>query len=591
CPYGNYIYTATETYGVQIIDVSDPNNLSLANILYTGGEANYLAILDNWLYVTLGVAGLGVYDITDAVNPHLELNWNTLGGNAGGIYVYPNGDYLAFADFSNGVQVLDLTFPWIPTYHFDIDNDTLLATDVGGGEGFGICTDYLTGILSFNMNGEVIDVMPVDYSYSLEVDYPYCYVAKLDTGIQIINCAQPGNLSTAAYVPDSGKVGSVSAFNGIAYVAAQKGGLFVLDVNDPWNPEIIDALPSESSTTSCVLSENNQYLFTTEFSSGINIYSLSDPLHPLLVNTISIEPDTGAGWLLRHDNIYYLTMWYGKLNAYDLSDPMSPELVGEQTFGDYFGGLAFFDNGDHVFIIDGNEGVSVYTVISPDSFEYEYDLEFFDEGAQIAIKDNYAYFADFNYGLYVCDVTNYAYIFKVDSLPSQCGANSITVLNDNYISMCDWTEGFAIVDVSDPSNIFEVERMQTPAIAWSIFYIDNILYVCDKYDLIICDLFDNVGIENREFPEIPSDISLLSPAYPNPFNSSTRLKFKVPETVRVKLGLFNLKGERVMELANEVLSPGEYSRKVDSDLLSSGIYYARLECANRSFVQKIALVK
>ena len=589
-PYGNYVYAATESYGVQIIDVSDPTDLSLINILYTGGQANYLAIFDNWLYVTLGVAGLGVYDITDPAYPEFELNWNTLGGNAGGIYVPPGGDYLAFADFSNGLNILDLTFPWLPTWHSTIDDDSSLVISVSGDNDFGISTSYLSGIQSFSFDGEVLDDMAVDYCFSIEVDYPYCYVAKLDTGFEIINCAQPENLYTAAVFPDSGKIGCVAELNGIAYVTAKEGGLYVLDVSDPWTPEIIDAIPSESSTTSCILSDDNQYLFTSEFSSGINIYSLSDPLHPALINTVSIAPDTGAGWLLREGESYYLSMMFGELNAYDLSDPMSPQLIGEHSFGENFNGPVFFDNGDHVFIIDNIEGVSVYTVVSPDSFAYEYDLDIFDEVKTINIKNNYAFFADFDYGLYACDVSNYAYIFKVDSIPSLAGINSVNSINDNYIVMCDWTEGFAIVDVSDPTDIFEAARMQTPATAWAAFYINDILYICDKYDLILCDVFNSVDVDPENI-YVPSNASLLSPAYPNPFNSSTNLKFSIPKMGKVKLDLFNIRGEKVMELVNGIYQSGEYIETLDADFLASGIYYARLEYGNSASVQKINLIK
>ncbi len=99
CPYGNYLYMAAENYGLQIIDYSNPYNLELVNIVYIGGEINKIAIMDNYLYVTQGIAGLGVYDITNPEVPVYELNWNTIGGNAKGLYIFPDGEHLAFADY------------------------------------------------------------------------------------------------------------------------------------------------------------------------------------------------------------------------------------------------------------------------------------------------------------------------------------------------------------------------------------------------------------------------------------------------------------------------------------------------------------
>jgi len=47
----------------------------------------------------------------------------------------------------------------------------------------------------------------------------------------------------------------------------------------------------------------------------------------------------------------------------------------------------------------------------------------------------------------------------------------------------------------------------------------------------------------------------LEQNYPNPFNPNTIIKFSVPKEVQVKLSVFNILGEKVKELRNEMMKP------------------------------------
>ena len=59
----------------------------------------------------------------------------------------------------------------------------------------------------------------------------------------------------------------------------------------------------------------------------------------------------------------------------------------------------------------------------------------------------------------------------------------------------------------------------------------------------------------RAAAPIPSDFSMLS-AYPNPFNPVTNIGFEIPSESMVQISIFNLKGQEVETLVNELTSPG-----------------------------------
>ena len=76
-------------------------------------------------------------------------------------------------------------------------------------------------------------------------------------------------------------------------------------------------------------------------------------------------------------------------------------------------------------------------------------------------------------------------------------------------------------------------------------------------------------------PEIPQAFS-LDQNYPNPFNPWTTLSYQLASPGRVSLALYNVLGQQIAQLVDEVQEAGYYERVWDGSKTSSGIYYARL---------------
>lgn len=93
------------------------------------------------------------------------------------------------------------------------------------------------------------------------------------------------------------------------------------------------------------------------------------------------------------------------------------------------------------------------------------------------------------------------------------------------------------------------------------------------------------------FAELPSEFK-LEPNYPNPFNPSTNLIYKVPEVTEVKIEVYDVLGRKVSELVNEEMhGRGTFTVTFDGDEFSSGVYLARLISGNMTLVQKMTLIK
>ena len=102
-----------------------------------------------------------------------------------------------------------------------------------------------------------------------------------------------------------------------------------------------------------------------------------------------------------------------------------------------------------------------------------------------------------------------------------------------------------------------------------------------------------VGIEDPII-EMIDEIYLSN--YPNPFNPETTISYQLPEDSEVELIIYNIKGQLVKTLVNELLPAGEHSaiwngRDTNDKRVGSGIYFYKLEAGDYHKVKKMILLK
>ena len=83
----------------------------------------------------------------------------------------------------------------------------------------------------------------------------------------------------------------------------------------------------------------------------------------------------------------------------------------------------------------------------------------------------------------------------------------------------------------------------------------------------------------------------LEQNFPNPFNPSTQIRYKIAENDFVSLKVYDLLGNEVATLINEVQSAGSYQVNFDATRLSSGIYFYSIKTSRFNFTRKMQLIK
>jgi len=96
--------------------------------------------------------------------------------------------------------------------------------------------------------------------------------------------------------------------------------------------------------------------------------------------------------------------------------------------------------------------------------------------------------------------------------------------------------------------------------------------------------------DEEEITAIPKAYALQQ-NYPNPFNPATTMSFAISHQSFVTLRVYDMLGEHVATLVNEVKQPGEYTVRWNAASLPSGVYFYRLQAGSFTETKKLVLLK
>jgi len=282
------------------------------------------------------------------------------------------------------------------------------------------------------------------------------------------------------------------------------------------------------------------------------------------------------------------------LRVVDVSHPDSLVEVGYYDTPGNAKGVAV--SGSYAYVAATIYGLRVVDVSDPENpveIGY-YDTPGYAQG--VAISSSYAYVADFDAGLRVVDVSDPENPVEAGYYDTPNSASGVAV-SGNYAYVADRGAGLRVINVSNPQSPGEVGYYNTPGTAGGVAVSGNYAYVADFYYFEIFDCSQAMPVPNCDPMKMPVIYSLL-PAYPNPFNSTTRLSYSVAAGGRVQLVVYDLLGRQVGTLVDRTLSQGTYSTTWDACNLASGIYFCRMsvktpdgKAGGFQQVQKLTLLK
>jgi len=117
----------------------------------------------------------------------------------------------------------------------------------------------------------------------------------------------------------------------------------------------------------------------------------------------------------------------------------------------------------------------------------------------------------------------------------------------------------------------------------------------DFVDLLAAVLNSTAVADSVSGLNLPERFELY-PNYPNPFNSSTRIRFNIPLNTYVQIDVYNILGRKVANLFGEKTTAGRHSVIWDGTdhsghEVASGIYFCRMRTTNFEHTTKMLLLR
>jgi hypothetical protein len=157
--------------------------------------------------------------------------------------------------------------------------------------------------------------------------------------------------------------------------------------------------------------------------------------------------------------------------------------------------------------------------------------------------------------------------------------------------------GGVLLRVSNQSGngFFPIDSPTTNSMAGepSIALDNNILH-CVWSEIVgtQSEIFYRQGVISQNPLSLPPAEAVLYQNYPNPFNGVTHITYDVPVDGVVRLTVFNLLGQKIAALVNDVQKAKRgYNVSFDGSDLPSGVYLYRLSTASTTLTKKFMLLK
>jgi hypothetical protein len=333
---GNYAYIADpcshigDPSSLQVINISDPGNVSIIGSINTPGDAREVAVKGNYAYVGACESGLQVVDISNPTSPLLVGSVGTFDRT---MDVAIAGSYAFLAtsptwpDTINGsIQVIDIANPFSPQLVRSVDTP-------GYPQGIAIAGSFAyvawgdSGLQVIDITDPLIpnrigSVSTLGYSWDVAIAGSYAFVAStsptwpdpnVDGNLQIIDITNPQNPQLVGNVGVPGGANNVVVSGSCAYVAG--GNLHVIDISDPEFPQItgsvgsmyaFDLTVSGSYAYVCNCLPSPSFGHAPLF--HLQVFDIDDPEHPQHIGGVDIE---GLGVAVSGGNVVVASDGFG----------------------------------------------------------------------------------------------------------------------------------------------------------------------------------------------------------------------------------------------------------------------------------------
>ncbi|MEW6051572.1 MAG: T9SS type A sorting domain-containing protein [Candidatus Zixiibacteriota bacterium] len=281
-----------------------------------------------------------------------------------------------------------------------------------------------------------------------------------------------------------------------------------------------------------------------------------------------------------------------KVRLYTISDPdadSNPGLILPAGSVSVLGRIRRIAVLDSVLCIASNKGLWLYRIYNDFTTDYRTHIDLTAEANHLLPYQGKLLVFDAN-DMVVFDITDPALPVVDTTIAMPFGVYGATFAEDRLYTVGPY--GIMVFDATGPlPSLLDYGGRSGSLIAAE----NGIVAVSDGSAIHIFDLrtfrTDFVNNDNAG----PESFS-LEQNYPNPFNPSTTIAYYLPYPSRVDLIVYNILGQEVITLVDEVRPAGIHTVEWDGSTsagspASTGVYFYRLTAGERTETRKMILLK
>jgi len=605
---GNWLYTL-QNYYLKAYDISNPGPNAIADSVHVG-DLYTISKVGNHILVGGSPRTYQIVDTSDPWNLSMPIYANTHNGHLYGVW-----NNRAFVSTYWAVDIYDIS---------DIFNPSLIDRIVPNTAGFVYQVLVMDGYLVIKLDGptnphstnwsEIYDISTDQPQFIVSLDgYAYTKVFT-DSHSKIIKCDDASlrllDLSLADYMsPDIPN-------DYIQYFSANSETVFmcfntfekmlVLDTQDPDpTPNVLNNVDAQLIAVKDDLMVTNNYSLDSQgpnpFSNLITLWNVEDQNNPIELSSF-IFPESDVNIAKLHFERNWLLMLHqeGYVIVYDISNLQSPALMGVTDSSIYYvsadirGDRLFcLRRGPSHFFIDEYILSSYGTVVFLGSYQHTGSAR-----KLIAWENRLAVLGD---SVWIFDAT-------IPGAPALLSSvNTGTYLRDivhrnNHLIILDQA-GLGIYSLLPDGQTVLLATHNLSSLNYSIKLSGNIVLASSADRLTYLDCSEVFAMDNND-PQEGIVPAYSMTVYPNPSSGTTNIQIDCPgangrtgEAQVARLDIYNLRGQKIRTLVNNEPVIGKRSFGWDglSDSgmeCSNGIYFLSLSINGKIHsTRKISLIR
>lgn len=496
-----------------ILDITDPTSPVEISRLSPPENFIYRSLsMSSSLLVATGMGGLEgfgpsdlmqVIDISDPYAPQVKSSLLGVGKYYPNVLLEQDTAYLNVSP--DGLVVLDVSSPESP-----IQTGFILTSSWIEG------SDYESGLLYLPGNGlEIVDVSDpanltlvsqwgVPSTADVEVSGGYAYITDDDDNtLHVVDVTDPANPFEVGILPAYGKVYFLDVAGDKAYFADMVYGLLVVDISTPSAPSLM-SMTSTGHLPHGVDVDSGLAAVTANYGT-LHMLDVSDPYAPELLGTYLQPPDTIIDNTALHEGVdleggvaVTNDSWHG-FHTFDVTDPAVPDRKGGIVFGRgifpaALSGNLVYSGKTQIFVYDISDPANPLQVgTGPDLQDFLYEII-------IAGTTGYACSES---EVVIFDLTDPVNPLELSRFATTEGVIAMALDGDvlgvgqYYSGGTRWLALVDFFDVSDPYNPLLLSSIQDPDLTFpsrmgncAMSAEDGLFYVCGQEHLNVIDARD-----------------------------------------------------------------------------------------------------